>query len=47
MEAKVNYKKGELVNGLTFIDDVEPHILPSCRKGFLLNNTSESLLQMR
>ena len=32
MGAKINYKKGELINGLTFIDDVEPHILPNGRK---------------
>ena len=32
MGAKVNYKKGELINGLIFIDDVEPHILPNGRK---------------
>lgn len=32
MSAKINYLKGDKINGVTFICDLEPHILPSGRK---------------
>lgn len=32
MTAKINYLKGDKINGVTFICNVEPHILPNGRK---------------